>query len=149
MKIKISDYGAIKRASISLSSLNTFVGINGTGKTWTAYMLAAIFGPYGYKKYLKYYIENESNMKFRDLETSIQDVINNGNTKIDYSQFVRQHADEYFNNVASIVPKWMNEYLGTKLGDFDKCRIQLELKNEDIKKMIANNCNHLTRQFFS
>ncbi len=44
MKVTIKNLGAVREAEIELKPLTVFVGPNNTGKTWTAYIVSAIFG---------------------------------------------------------------------------------------------------------
>ena len=55
MKIEICNLGVIEQAEIDLKPLTIFVGPNNVGKTWAAYALSAILGPYGWRQYGKGY----------------------------------------------------------------------------------------------
>lgn len=72
MKIKISNLGAIEQAEINLKPLTIFVGANSTGKTWTAYTLASIFGQYGFDRYIKAYNNNKTHVKYELLENAFE-----------------------------------------------------------------------------
>jgi len=41
--ISISNLGRVKNADIELKPLTVFIGPNNTGKTWSAYLVYAIF----------------------------------------------------------------------------------------------------------
>ncbi|TMC17670.1 MAG: hypothetical protein E6J34_18270 [Chloroflexi bacterium] len=58
MKVTISHLGAISEANIDLKPLTIFVGPNNAGKTWLAYTLASLFGPFGYKNCYEEYLKN-------------------------------------------------------------------------------------------
>ena len=53
MKISISGLGVVPPLQIDLKPLTVFVGENGTGKTWTAYTIASIFGDFAFPQILK------------------------------------------------------------------------------------------------
>jgi predicted ATPase len=108
MKINISNLGAVNQAEIDLKPLTVFVGDNGTGKTWTAYTLLAIFGEYGLQKYLESYLDRETKPSYPTLEKAIEQFFNQGNAKISLVQFAKNYIFshvskrryKYFNNNA-------------------------------------------------
>lgn len=55
MKVAIKNLGAVREAEIELKPLTVFVGPNNTGKTWSAYTIAAILSYYGWFEYKNYY----------------------------------------------------------------------------------------------
>jgi predicted ATPase len=57
MLIKLHNVGPIQEAEIELRPLTVFVGPNNTGKTWTAYLISGILGPFGWKKFKDSYTE--------------------------------------------------------------------------------------------
>lgn len=53
MKVQINNLGPIEQAEVEVRPLTVFVGPNNSGKTLTSYVLAAIFGPFGFTQYYK------------------------------------------------------------------------------------------------
>jgi len=58
MKASIRELGPVKEADIELKPLTIFIGKNNTGKTWTAYLIAAALSSFGYDKFLSAYHRN-------------------------------------------------------------------------------------------
>ncbi len=127
MKIKISHLGAVNQANIDLKPLTVFVGDNGTGKTWTAYTLLAIFGEYGLQKYLESYLDGKVKPSYPTLEKAIEQLFNEGNAQISLVQFAKNYAEKYFNEIASLAPKWMRAFLGTERVSFDELQVVIKL----------------------
>lgn len=87
MKITVRNLGVLKEAEIDLKPLTVFVGPNNSGKTWLAYTLSGIIGYYGSAKYLLEYVEGKVPAAYPPLDTAIEQVLNDGNAKIDLIQF--------------------------------------------------------------
>ncbi|RUT06616.1 hypothetical protein DSM106972_028730 [Dulcicalothrix desertica PCC 7102] len=130
MRIKISNLGAIEQAEINLKPLTIFVGANSTGKTWTAYTLASIFGQYGFDKYIKAY--NKTHIKYELLENAFDTFLQIGSTQIDLIEFANNCADKYINDVSSLAPDWIPEYLNTERANFQNLKLDIELSNSKI-----------------
>ncbi len=127
MKINISHLGAVNQANIDLKPLTVFVGDNGTGKTWTAYTLLAIFGEYGLQKYLESYLDGKTKQSYPILDKAIQQFFNQGNAQISLVQFAKNYAEKYFNEIARLTPEWMRAFLGTERVSFDELRVYIKL----------------------
>src|ERR1700694_724032 len=119
MKVSVRNLGVIKEAEIDLKPFTVFIGPNNAGKTWLAYALAGILGQYGWSQYTRAYIDETINETYPRLETTIQQILDEGNTKIDLVQFAVEYGEEYFNNVARLARQWMREYLDTERTSFE------------------------------
>ncbi len=140
MKISFQNLGTIKEAQIEFKPLTVFIGENGTGKTWTAYTFASIMGPYGLKQYLDSYLENSTKFKFDIIENTINQFIENGNSKISLAEFVQNYTETYINQIAKSAPNWINSYMATKRVNFDDLNIHVEL-SEKFKHDILEKLN--------
>jgi hypothetical protein len=126
MKFSIKNLGSINHADIDLKPLTIFLGENGTGKTWAAYTIAGIFGPYGYEKHLHEYLEGMVE-EYTFIEEAISGVIENGTAQIDLADHAHEWAELYFNRIASSAPNWLNDFMCSKHADFNNCEIKLNL----------------------
>lgn len=131
MKIKIENFGPIDECEIETKPLTIFVGPNGTGKTWTATLIACLFHPNMWNHYSRAYSEGELTERYDLIEGVIQSVLVNGNAKIDMNSFIEKYANEYFSNIARLMPKYMPEFLGSQLISFDDLNINVEFKREN------------------
>ncbi len=127
MKISISHLGAIDKATIDLKPLTVFIGENGTGKTWAAYTLSAIFGSYGYEKYIEAYFNGKTQKTYPPLDNAIQQVLDEGNAQIDVVQFAYDYAETYINDVARLASTWMPTFMPTRRVNFDDLQVQIDL----------------------
>lgn len=127
MKVSVRNLGVIKEAQIELKPFTVFIGPNNAGKTWLAYALAGVLGNYGYGRYSRAYIDGKVNEKYQHLETAIKQILAEGNAKIDLVQFADESGEAYFNNVASLAPQWMQEYLDTERISFEHLEIHISL----------------------
>ena len=127
MKISISHLGAIDKATIDLKPLTVFIGENGTGKTWAAYTLSAIFGSYGYEKYIEAYSNGKTQKTYPPLDNAIQLLLDEGNAQIDMVQFANDYAETYINDVARLAPAWMPTFMPTRRVNFDDLQVQIDL----------------------
>src|SRR5260370_7898958 len=141
MKIEVSNLGVIKDAEVDLKPLTIFVGSNNAGKTWLAYTLSAILGPYGWRKYTNAYVADEIQDSYPTLETAIQLVLDEGNTKIDLVDFADKHGEKYINNVAKLAKQWMREFMITEQALFDNLDVNVRLTEtkKAFLKWILNN----------
>ena len=131
MIIKINNFGPIDKCEIETKPLTIFVGPNGTGKTWTATLVACLFHPNMWNHYSVAYSENELTERYDLIEDAIESVLVNGNAKIDMKQFIEEHANEYLSNVARLMPKHMPEFLGSQLISFDDLSIDVKFECEN------------------
>src|SRR5260370_3876764 len=140
MKIEVSNLGVIKDAEVDLKPLTIFVGSNNAGKTWLAYTLSAILGPYGWRKYTNAYVADEIQDSYPTLETAIQLVLDEGNTKIDVVDFADKHGEKYINKVAKLEKQWMREFMSTEQALFDNLDVNVRLTEtkEAFLKWILN-----------
>ena len=129
MIIKIKNLGAVHQADVEIKPLTVFVGPNNTGKTWTTYALAAIFGPEGWSRYTHAYAAGELTDSYPPLESIIKQLLEEGNAKIDLIQFFNDFGSKYFNNVANFSPNWMQWFMGTKQVTFSNLEICVEIQN--------------------
>jgi predicted ATPase len=127
MKITVKNLGVIEKAEIDLKPLTVFVGHNSTGKTWTAYALASVFSPYGYKKYLESYINGKTKQTYIILDKAIEKFLTVGSAEIDIVQFAKENIQAYINDVAHLAPGWMRSYLSTRRVNFEDLVIQINL----------------------
>lgn len=119
MKVKIGNLGVIKEAEIELRPLTIFIGPNNTGKSWLAYTLAAVFGPDGWDRYVRAYAADELEEVYPPIDTAIEQVLAEGNARLDLNQFAQEYGEKYLNNVASYTRRWLRQFLGTKRVLFD------------------------------
>ncbi len=127
MNLNICNLGVIKEADIDLKSLTLFVGENGTGKTWVAYTLAGLLGPYGYNHYVKSYMKGRTKFQYEPIEQAIKRVIEKGNASIDLVEFANAYAETYINEIAKSVPDWINRFMATKRVNFDDLKYLAQL----------------------
>ncbi|MCX6678613.1 MAG: AAA family ATPase [Methanothrix sp.] len=133
MKVTIKNLGAVREAEIELKPLTVFVGPNNTGKTWTANIISAILGPYGWGKYANAYSEGKVPFSYPPLEDAVKRILEEGNAKIDLVKFFEEFGSAYFNNVALLAPQWTQMFLGTRLASFKETEFKIALQNQDIE----------------
>jgi len=133
MKIKFKNFGPIEKAEIELKPLTIFVGANNTGKTWTAYALAGILGPYGRESYSDAYVEGIIPNTYQVLEEAIEQVIKHGAAVIDLVQFANDYGEIYFNNVARYTQGWIASFLSTELATFENLDVSIEFAQSKAK----------------
>lgn len=128
MKVEINNLGVIKQAEIDLKPLTVFIGNNGEGKTWAAYTLSAILGSYGYVNYQKAYFDGKNQQTYPPLDGAIDQIINEGNAQINLIQFAKEYGELYINDVARLVPNWMQSFLGTERVNFENLQVIFKLE---------------------
>jgi predicted ATPase len=127
MKITFHNFGIVEEAEIDLKPLTIFIGPNNVGKTWTAYAIACIFGPYGFSVYSNAYIQREIPDTYSSLDNCIEQVIKNGAVTIDVVQFAADCGEIYFNNLAHYVQHWIARFLGTELASLENLNVSIDL----------------------
>jgi len=127
MRITVRNLGVLKEANIDLKPLTVFIGPNNSGKTWLAYALASIFGPYGLGQYIQAYIEKGVHLIYEELNQAVEQVIAKGNATIDLQELANDYGEKYFNELAKLAQTWMDTFLGTQLARFDDLDISLDL----------------------
>jgi hypothetical protein len=141
MKINISNLGTVVNAQIELKPLTCFIGDNSTGKTWTAYAIASILGSYGHKRYLEAYLDNKTEFKFQPIEKAISTLTDKGSASINLREFLTHYAERYLNEVALLVPQWLNLFMATKYAHFDHTKISVEFTPAFLTQLI-DRLNH-------
>ncbi len=148
MKINISNLGVIKNAQIELKPLTVFVGENGTGKTWAAYAIAGLLGPYGHKKYLEAYLNDKTDVKFQALEDSIQALFDKGTATLNLKEFLISHAEDFINETAKLIPQWLGIFMATKRVNFDAAVVSVKFTPDILDKVIeTSNNSKVTAEF--
>ncbi|MGM3306695.1 AAA family ATPase [Anabaena sp. WFMT] len=144
MKIEISNLGVIEKAEIDLKPLTVFIGGNGTGKTWTAYTLASIFGQYGCERYWQAYIDKKTEHRYPIIDNAIEEFLQEGNVQIDLINFAEEFIEIYINDVSALAYSWMNKFLATDRVDFKKMNVSFDLSSakseifDNLKKDFIN-----------
>lgn len=127
MNISIKNLGPIGEADLVLKPLTLFIGPNNSGKSWIAYVLAGVFGSYGWQRYLRGYLDGQTQVSYPPLEQAFQQLLNEGNAKIDMVQFADTCAQDYFNDVARLARQWMQGFMGTERVSFAELEITASL----------------------
>jgi len=137
MKFKIQNLGVVEKADIELKPLTVFVGENGTGKTWTAYTIAAILGPYGYNHYMESYMEGRADYRYDTVEDAIGQCVKKGNAKINLPEFIKKYAGIYINEIARSANIWLDSFFATKRADFENINIHADLTDNFYEAIIS------------
>ncbi|HVB74812.1 MAG TPA: AAA family ATPase [Ktedonobacteraceae bacterium] len=127
MKVSIRNLGVIKEAEIDLKPFTVFIGPNNAGKTWLAYALSGVLGHYGLGQYSRAYIDDVVKETYPPLDNAIQQVLYEGNAKIDLVQFADEYGEIYFNNVARQASSWMQEFMDTERLSFEHLEMHISL----------------------
>lgn len=144
MKIKIRNLGIISHIEINLRPLTIFIGPNNAGKTWAAYTLAPILGVYGKYAHTKAYCEEKIEHIFPLLDDIVQQVRNQGVSKLDLYQFANEFGEKYFNSVARLAQSWMGKWLSTTPELFNRLEVELSLdetKENFLSKILSSSIN--------
>ncbi|MEH1907353.1 MAG: AAA family ATPase [Nostoc sp.] len=142
MKVEIHNLAVIEELEIDLKPLTVFIGRNGTGKTLAAYTLASILGKHGLDRYLKSYIDGETQQKYPIIDNAIKQFLQEGNVRIDLIKFAEEYAEVYINDVAQSSPSWMKTFLSTERSDFKSMKISFDLAT--VKQEILENVKKYT-----
>lgn len=131
MKVTVKNLGIIKdETTIDLKPLTIFIGPNNSGKTWLAYTLAGILGPYGSNRYAQAYAEDQVQNIYEPLNDSIERVLSEGDASIDLRQFADEYGERYFNEVAGFAHTWLGRFFSTQLARFEEATVSLSLDEQ-------------------
>ena len=131
MKIDIRNLGVIENAEINLRPMTIFVGPNNSGKTWLAYAIAAILGPHGWSQYKTTRSMKEIKEIYPPLKLAFERVLDEGSASIDLVDFAEHFGETYFNDVSSLAPLWMQEFMGTRRSTFENLEMQVTIGEDE------------------
>ncbi len=135
MKIQVKNLGVLNEVEVELKPMTIFVGPNNSGKTLLAYVLLAIFGQTGFDKYKSTLDKNKIAEMYPPLDGVIQQLIAEGNAKIDLCQFADEYAEVYINAVAQEAKKWLAEFMQVKRFSSDNLAIKIALEQKKVKML--------------
>src|SRR2546423_1903185 len=131
MRISIQNLGVIQDATVDVKPLTVFVGPNNEGKTWVAYLIAALFGSHGFTHCIET-IEQHLD-KFPPLDKAIHELLETGSAELDCVLFAEQYLETYFNHIAAQAPDWLRSYLNARDIPFGQLNVHVELTAQDVK----------------
>jgi hypothetical protein len=134
MKVEISHLGPLRAAELEIKPLTIFIGENNTGKTWAAYALSAILGPYGWNQYSTAYTLGTTGERFSALDRATEQLLKQGRAKINMVEFAGDSLERYFNDVARLASNFLDNYLKTERVDFRQ--LKLRVKFDDTKTAV-------------
>lgn len=126
MEITIQNYGPIKNCTIVPKPLTVFVGENSTGKSWTASLLANLFGSPMSERYLKSYVKKSVSEEYSDIENAIDKLMEDGNATIDIEVFFENNGLNYLKNIATLTPYHLPDLLSTEKISFENLKIDID-----------------------
>jgi AAA15 family ATPase/GTPase len=127
MKIDIENFGPIANCKIEQKPLTVFVGPNGTGKTWTAYLITCLLGPYMYRRYRDEYSDDKTN-SYSIIDDTIKVLLDEGSAKLDMEHFFNEYAKKYMSDVANILPKYFDKFIGSSSISFNDLKIDIDFE---------------------
>lgn len=132
MRVTVRNIGVLKEeATIDLKPLTIFIGPNNSGKTWLAYTLAGVLGPYGSEMYAQAYIEKQVPHIYEPVNQAIKLVLKKGSATIDLRKLAEEYGEKYFNEVAKYAQTWMHRFFSTQLAQFNDMHISLNLSKTE------------------
>ncbi len=137
IRISVQKLGALEEADIRLKPLTVFVGPNNTGKTYSAYLIALLFGEYGWSQYTRAYVDDGTSKKYEPIDTAISRLIEGGSANIDISTFIRDYSVDYYNDLAKLCPDWMKNYLGTTRVALDDLTVEVDIR-EHVERLVES-----------
>lgn len=127
IRISVRELGALEEADIQLKPLTIFVGPNNSGKTYSAYLIASLFGEYGWLQYTGAYVDGRTSKKYEPIDTTISRLIEAGSANIDISAFIRNYSADYYSGLAELCPSWMKNYFGTTRAALDDLSVEVNI----------------------
>ncbi|NLZ30768.1 MAG: AAA family ATPase [Methanomicrobiales archaeon] len=140
IRIRVQKLGALEEADIRLKPLTVFVGPNNTGKTYSAYLIASLFGRYGWSQYISAYIDGRTSRKYEPVDTAINQLIEEGSASIDISTFIKDHSADYYDDLAELCPGWMKDYFGTTRVALDDLAVEVNIE-EYVERLVESSLN--------
>jgi len=137
IRISIQKLGALEEADIRLKPLTVFVGPNNSGKTYSAYLIALLFGIYGWSQYTDAYVGDRTSKKYEPIDTAISQLIEEGSANIDISAFIRDYSADYYNDLAKLCPGWMKDYFGTTRVALDDLTVEVNI-GEHVERLVES-----------
>lgn len=133
MKVSIRNLGILREeAHVELKPLTVLIGPNNAGKTWLAYSLAGVLGPFGSAEYVQAYADKRLPNTYEQLDSAIERVLTVGNATIDLRRFADEYGEAYLNDIAKYARTWMPRFLSTQLAHFDDLDISLSLEETKV-----------------
>lgn len=124
MRASIRNLGPVREADISIRPLTILIGKNNTGKTWTAYLAAAALSRFGLDRFLEAYIHKR--FSYDEVDGVLERVAEDGSASIDLLKFLDANGSRFLNDLASLAPEWMGEFLGTEGEGFHDLQLHLD-----------------------
>lgn len=130
MRVTVENFGAVKQGTFELKPLTVFIGHNNTGKTWTAYGIASIFGAGSWRTYTKKFLEGELDEKYPEIDTFIETLFSKGNANFDIVTFFKDRGTSYFNNHARLLPLRLDKIIGASNDLFENLSVTVSEDSE-------------------
>lgn len=138
MQAIIRNLGPVKEATINIKPLTVFIGQNNTGKTWTAYLIASALSRFGLSKFVVAY--NKGSIKYREVDTVLDIIAKEGTSAINLQNFLESSGTRFLNDLASLSPAWMGDFLGTDSSIIQDLHLRLDpqdIMDNWTKKLLA------------
>jgi hypothetical protein len=124
MQAIIRNLGPVREATVDLKPLTIFIGKNNTGKTWTAYLLASALSSLGLNKFLEAYTKGD--FRYEEVDDALEAVVKEGTAVIDLQELIQKRGSQFLNDLASLAPRWIGDFLGTSESFFEGLQLQLD-----------------------
>ncbi len=145
MRITVRNLGVLREeATIDLKPLTIFIGPNNSGKTWLAYALGGVLGPYGSREYTQAYVEERVPTIYEPVNQAVKQILAKGNATIDLCKLAEDYGEMYFNEVAKLARSWINEFFSTQNAHFDSLDVSLNLAEN--KEYFLQQILHFSRR---